>query len=345
VWTIHQSVNGTTYYYNRATKKSQYEMPECFKTTEEVLEHPDWKEYRTAEGKKFYYNATNRKSCWQLPNEVKEYRIKLEEKRRKDREEGRVVEEEQLSEAEEAKRKFMALLRQKLIAVSTKWDSCIKLCEDDPRWQLLKISDKKKYFNEYVGELRKISDQEKRAKTEVNKNLFLKMLRENGTLTSESKMHRVAYDFLPDPRWRLLEEHDRENTFQAYLDELAQKEKDEALRNKRQACEAFRAALEADGVKHNAKWDDVRNAYKGLPELKDLHPYDRISTFIDYILEAEKKHEEEVAKERRLRERVNRIAFRTLLRDKLLAGELNYKMRWREFCTEFRAEKTLLGML
>lgn len=24
VWTIHQSVNGTTYYYNRATKKSQY---------------------------------------------------------------------------------------------------------------------------------------------------------------------------------------------------------------------------------------------------------------------------------------------------------------------------------
>jgi pre-mRNA-processing factor 40 len=77
VWTIHKSVNGTTYYYNRATKKSQYEMPECSKTTEEVLEHPDWKEYRTAEGKKFYYNAMTRKSEWQLPNEVKEYRIKL----------------------------------------------------------------------------------------------------------------------------------------------------------------------------------------------------------------------------------------------------------------------------
>lgn len=27
VWTIHRSVNGLTYYYNRATKKSQYEMP------------------------------------------------------------------------------------------------------------------------------------------------------------------------------------------------------------------------------------------------------------------------------------------------------------------------------
>ncbi len=27
VWSIHQSVNGVTYYYNKATKKSQYEMP------------------------------------------------------------------------------------------------------------------------------------------------------------------------------------------------------------------------------------------------------------------------------------------------------------------------------
>ena len=44
------------------------------------------------------------------------------------------------------KRKFMALLKQKLIGVSTKWDACIKLCEDDDRWQLLKISEKKRYY-------------------------------------------------------------------------------------------------------------------------------------------------------------------------------------------------------
>lgn len=66
-----------------------------------------------------------------MPNEVKEYRLKLEEKRRKDKEEGIVVEEEVLSETEEIKKKFMNLLKQKLIGVNTKWDACIKLCEDD----------------------------------------------------------------------------------------------------------------------------------------------------------------------------------------------------------------------
>ena len=99
----------------------------------------------------------------------------------------------------------MALLKQKLIGVSTKWDACIKLCEDDERWQLLKISDKKRYYSDYINELKKISDQEKKAKTEVSKNQFLKLLRENKKLTSECKMHRVAYDFMADPRWRLLE--------------------------------------------------------------------------------------------------------------------------------------------
>lgn len=52
----------------------------------------------------------------------------------------------------------MTLLKNKLIGVNTKWDVCIKLCEDDQRWNLLKMSDKKKYFTQYIGELKKISE-------------------------------------------------------------------------------------------------------------------------------------------------------------------------------------------
>ena len=60
-------------------------MPECFKITEEDLDHPDWKEYRTAEGKKFYYNALTRKSCWHMPAEVKEWKMKIEDQKRAER--------------------------------------------------------------------------------------------------------------------------------------------------------------------------------------------------------------------------------------------------------------------
>ena len=45
-----------------------------------------------------------------------------------------------------------------------------------------------------------------------------------------------------------------------------------------------------------------------------MHPYDMITTFLDYVFDAEKRWEEEQAKEKRLRERVNRINYRDFLR-------------------------------
>ncbi len=69
----------------------------------------------------------------------------------------------------------------------------------------MKVSDKKKLFNDYITDLKKINDIEKKAKTEVNKGQFMKMLKEAKFLTSDSKMHKVAYDFMTDPRWRILD--------------------------------------------------------------------------------------------------------------------------------------------
>lgn len=51
----------------------------------------------------------------------------------------------------------MALLKSKMVNTNTKWDACTKLCEEDERWNLLKTSDKKKYYLEYISELKKIS--------------------------------------------------------------------------------------------------------------------------------------------------------------------------------------------
>ena len=59
---------------------------------------------------------------------------------------------------------------------------------------------------------------EKKAKTEANKIQFIKMMREHKNLTSDCKMHKVQFEFITDPRWRLLEGIDKENAFQQYMD-------------------------------------------------------------------------------------------------------------------------------
>lgn len=96
---------------------------------------------------------------------------------------------------------------------------------------------------------------------------------------------------------------------------------------------------------YNARWDDIRHQYKEQENFKALHPYDRITTFLEYIFDAEKTWEEGQAKEKRLRERVNRINYRDFLRAKIASGELGYKSKWRDFLIEFRHEKSLLAMM
>lgn len=53
------------------------------------------------------------------------------------------------------------------------------------------------------------------------------MLENSQFLTSESKFHKVAVNFIHDPRWKLVEDRDREILFQDFLDELFNKEKED----------------------------------------------------------------------------------------------------------------------
>lgn len=81
-----------------------------------------------------------------------------------------------LSVTDEQKKKFVALLRDKNVNVNTKWDGCMKLCEEDDRWKAVKISEKKRIFQDYIEELKKQEDLQKRAKLEAHKANFLKLL-------------------------------------------------------------------------------------------------------------------------------------------------------------------------
>jgi hypothetical protein len=58
----------------------------------------------------------------------------------------------------------VALLRDKSVNLNTKWDACVKLCEEEDRWKALKTSEKKRIFQDYIDELKKQEDNQKRAK-------------------------------------------------------------------------------------------------------------------------------------------------------------------------------------
>lgn len=56
------------------------------------------------------------------------------------------------------------------------------------------------------------------------------MLEEKNVLTSDSKYYKVFHLFMNDLRWKALDDREREQTFQEYLDDLYEKEKEESAK-------------------------------------------------------------------------------------------------------------------
>jgi len=57
---------------------------------------------------------------------------------------------------------------------------------------------------------------------------------------------------------------------------------------------------------------------------------------VEYVLEAEKKHQEEIVKDKKIKERMNRVNFRNFIKRLLCSAEISYKTKWRVFVKEYK---------
>ena len=64
IWIIGQTIDKKKYYYNKITKKSQWNIPN------ELLSKNIWIVGQTIDKQKYYYNKITKKSQWKIPNEL-----------------------------------------------------------------------------------------------------------------------------------------------------------------------------------------------------------------------------------------------------------------------------------
>ncbi|XP_033639312.1 pre-mRNA-processing factor 40 homolog B-like isoform X2 [Asterias rubens] len=81
-WAEHKAPDGRTYFYNSATKQSQWEKPNDLKTQAELLlSQSPWKEYKSDTGKVYYYNTEAKESKWIIPKELEELKAMIATKK------------------------------------------------------------------------------------------------------------------------------------------------------------------------------------------------------------------------------------------------------------------------
>ena len=247
---------------------------------------------------------------------------------------------------EELYRKFKEKLKALGITITWKWEDASRLLFNEPEWKAIRtFSEKRNLFNEYINDLKNKEREEIYLKREKNKAKFRQLLSEDNTINSDSTyteaMSRLSYD----ERWRAVDEKEREDVFEDYIDLIYKKEEDEWKKEREVKKKLFLEKLKFKKIKSDTLWKNICIEFKDDPVFASMEKIDRIQAFADYIttLEAEEKREKK--EKEKYQGYLNREKFRELLQISVEEKKLNMDTKWREYASEIKDREEYLNML
>ena len=266
-----------------------------------------------------------------------------------------VVEDEDEGEApgknevsfEDGKKIFLQLMKDKNISGSMKWSQVHDTLKKEERYKVLsRISDRKKVWQAYTNQLKKTERAQARTKLEQSRADYKQMLSEYKNINSDTKYLNIANHIFNDPRYRAIDMKEREPLFQDYLDELFEKEKEEARLQRKEMVNRMKEHFPDNTlITPSTKYHEACEILKYNPVWGKLHDLDRLDAFSEYILGKIREEEAEKKKKKHAQERKNREAFRQLLKDKVSNDEFTFKTKWRHFVKRNKENQRLLNML
>lgn len=316
----------------------------------------DWIIKTAENGKIYYYNKVLKKSVWEKPQILNEDNITEEtitkdptlyNTKTLDNNKDKHLDPKQLKE--EKKRKFLNFLKSNNVTYEWKWEKVEDTFSKHEDFKIIeKISDRKKIFKEY-------SDIEKfKRKREIiqsskkKKEDFKEMLLEYKNININTKFITLIGIFYKDPRWKAMEEKEREECFIEFTNELFDKEQDNKKLLIEKQCENIRKILITHkSFNSNTTWEEVNELMKDniIWNDKELHNYYKLDIFknlIKYLEDIERKQE---ALDKSERDKTHRIRFHKMIQKDILNDVITIKTKWKKYVNIIKNEEALYNII
>lgn len=346
-WTVSNAQDGSQFYYNFKTKLSQWEKPDALKTEIELIS--GWNRQIGKGGKEYYFNSKTKNSTWDMPQAYKEAIEKLNLIRQSKQIYGNQTIHKSYAEPidnsnetkyrninfdtitkEELHKLFKEMLRRGGVSSTWKWEDCLRIFSSEDVWKAIKtFQERKQLFNDLIRECVTREKEEANLKRERLKNKFRQMLEEDSTLTSESNLVEYGMKVGSDERWRLLDEREREDLFEDYLDELELKENEEKNIIRESKMKNFLKFLQERNFPTTTKWKEI--LLNMPPDTSNQDKLDKLTVFSEYINKKYKEEKNIITEEKKFIEFRNRERFRDMLKNAVNNFEINAKTKWKDY--------------
>lgn len=309
---------------------------------EEVSQVPEgWVSRTNDEGRVYYFHKKTNRISWNLSE------IQTKGKNAQPAAETQERKETKILTIEEARKVFFNLFREKEVTSDTKWEKVIQLLGNDDRFNSLpRMKDRKQVFKEYVESERqnfrkRLFDKKAQAKAD-----FKQMLEEYKYINKDTKFQSLSQLFLLDPRWKALDEKERDECFQEYLHELFLRDTRNEKDTIRMHCENVKLKmLELKKVNSTTTWDEIRELMYSNPSWKELHEYYRLKTFSDFLINLRELEEKEAKKQLKLAQSNKRVDFMKYLVRLIRSDRFTFNSRYEDLVTKFKDDDTFYELL
>eukprot|EP01122_Echinamoeba_exundans_P009068 TRINITY_DN3122_c0_g1_i1.p1 TRINITY_DN3122_c0_g1~~TRINITY_DN3122_c0_g1_i1.p1 ORF type:complete len:683 (-),score=167.76 TRINITY_DN3122_c0_g1_i1:599-2647(-) len=323
-WEEYEDKEGKKYWHNKITRKAQWEKPDELKTpAEREADAMPWKEY-LSDGRKYYFNEKTRIAQWDMPED---YRLYLD----------------RINAAKDPKDLFKQLLLDRGMTVNWTFEQVISETKDDERSKLMKMADRKQIFQDLQQELRRREVEERRRKQEQLFKDFYELMESTPGIDEFSSFREAADLAGKDQRWINVPERDRRQLWDDYLVEKLRRKKEAEKALRKQSMDELMKDLESDSrLDVNYTWKKFVRDYEHNKHRTALNFLDQLQVFQDFIgplEDAVEKRYKEKKDHLNFQSRKAREAFRELLKNRWVKGEIQISTKWRDFVQKIRHEE------
>ncbi|KRT81264.1 hypothetical protein AMK59_5352, partial [Oryctes borbonicus] len=256
----------------------------------------------------------------------------------------------------EAIEAFKELLRDNNVPSNASWEQCIKLIQNDPRYDSLKrLNERKQVFNAYKTQKQKDEKEEGRLKAKKAKENLDQFLLTTDKITSTTKYYKCDELFSNLEVWTSVSDSDRRDIYEDAMFTLAKREKEEGKLLKKRNMKKLGEVLDnMTEINYDTTWSEAQamllgnDTFKNDVNLLAMDKEDALIVFEEHIRELEKEEVEEKEREKKRQKRQcrkNRDQFLALLDTLHEEGKLTSMSLWVELYPIISADIRFSAML
>jgi len=206
--------------------------------------------------------------------------------------------------------------------------------------------ERKQVFAEYVAQRKKREKEEEREKKKNAKDDFVAAVKNWEELKVSTRYRDVAEKFMDEDWFKLIDEEERDELFQDFMDEYEKNAKEDRRKKRKEYVEMVKKVYkDHEEITLQSRWRDVQDLLRENETFRWLSKLEALTSWEEWVTETEKEHLEKLSKAKFRHERTVRDKFRELLEEQHKDGRIKSTTAWRDVAKRIQDDERYIGMI